>query len=183
MKTRNIVKTYIYQKPYIKVREDKLVLDGVVTNYTVVERADSAVIIPLTSSGQTLLFKQYRYPIGVYLLELPDGGLQKNETAREAAIRELYEETHLHTDNLENIGWFNPVPGISNQRADVFIARIEEEELKKAIPNKKEGIDEIIFLHFKDVFEKVNKGEIRDGFTLSSLLILKIYLEKRLNKE
>lgn len=42
-----------------------------------------------------ILLKQYRYPIGDYMYELPAGLIESGENAGEAAIREMQEETGL----------------------------------------------------------------------------------------
>lgn len=39
--------------------------------------------------------------------EFPAGGIEEGETAREAAIRELYEDTHQKNERLEFKGLFN----------------------------------------------------------------------------
>lgn len=45
--------------------------------------------------GQLLMIRQYRYPIGDYIYELPAGLIDRHETPQEAAIREVKEETGL----------------------------------------------------------------------------------------
>ncbi len=44
---------------------------------------------------------QYRYPVGDYLYELPAGLIEPGETAAEAAIREMFEETGLALEVYE----------------------------------------------------------------------------------
>lgn len=41
--------------------------------------------------------------------ELPIGGIEKGESAREAAMRELYEETHQEIDNMQFKGLFKKI--------------------------------------------------------------------------
>ena len=54
-----------------------------------------------------VLIRQYRYPIGGYVYEFPAGLLDEGETAAEAGIREMFEETGLN---------FHPMDGGCYQR-------------------------------------------------------------------
>lgn len=45
--------------------------------------------------SKIVMIRQYRYPLDAYLYELPAGLIDEGETAREAAIREMKEETGL----------------------------------------------------------------------------------------
>lgn len=44
---------------------------------------------------RVVLIRQYRYPIGGYVYEFPAGLVERGENYREAAIREMHEETGL----------------------------------------------------------------------------------------
>ena len=54
-----------------------------------------------------VLIRQYRYPIGGYVYEFPAGLLDEGESAAEAGIREMFEETGLN---------FRPMDGGCYQR-------------------------------------------------------------------
>lgn len=45
--------------------------------------------------GRIVLLRQYRYPIGDYVYELPAGLIEPGESAEDAAVREMKEETGL----------------------------------------------------------------------------------------
>lgn len=45
--------------------------------------------------SKIVMIKQYRYPLDAYLYELPAGLIDAGETAKEAAVREMKEETGL----------------------------------------------------------------------------------------
>lgn len=45
--------------------------------------------------SRIVMIRQYRYPLGAYLYELPAGLIDEGETAAQAAARELREETGL----------------------------------------------------------------------------------------
>ena len=58
---------------------------------------DGVVIFSLAGEKKdhVVLVHQYRYPIAGYIYELPAGLIEKNENYREAAAREMKEETGL----------------------------------------------------------------------------------------
>lgn len=53
--------------------------------------------------GKLLMLRQYRYPLNSYIYELPAGLVDSGETEREAAIREVREETGLLFEPCEGI--------------------------------------------------------------------------------
>lgn len=53
--------------------------------------------------SKIVMIRQYRYPLDAYLYELPAGLIDPLETAKEAAARELKEETGLSFEAYEGI--------------------------------------------------------------------------------
>ena len=51
--------------------------------------------------GQLVMLRQYRYPIGDYLYEIPAGLVDKGETPAQSGIREMKEETGLTLEIYE----------------------------------------------------------------------------------
>ncbi len=67
---------------------------------------DGVIIYALTEDREkVLLVRQYRYPLGGCVYELPAGLCDPGETCREAAVREIHEETGLLLSPLD----VNPV--------------------------------------------------------------------------
>ncbi len=58
----------------------------------------SVGVIVQNPSKEILLFKRVKYP---FLWTIPAGHLDKGEGAKEAAFRELYEETHIKVNKLQ----------------------------------------------------------------------------------
>lgn len=60
-------------------------------------KAEGVVIYPILKKepDKIVMIRQYRYPIGGYLYELPAGLIDEGETPKQAAVREMKEETGL----------------------------------------------------------------------------------------
>lgn len=65
---------------------------------------NSVIILTLRKDKKILLIRQYRQSVESYTLELPCGQIDKNESPRKAAIRELYEETGYVCKKINFLG-------------------------------------------------------------------------------
>lgn len=74
--------------------------------------------------GAVMLLRSYRYPIARWVLEIPRGFLDKNESPRKAALRELREETGLTcaAAALMPLGYCAPEAGLLAGRVALFAA-------------------------------------------------------------
>jgi 8-oxo-dGTP pyrophosphatase MutT (NUDIX family) len=114
----------VYRNPWIRVREDTIVLaDGSTSIYGVVERPHFGLVIPAERDGFWLV-EQYRHPLGRRALEFPQGTWSHGAggSAEELARAELAEETGLRAGRLRHLGHLDLAPGVSNQEFDVWLA-------------------------------------------------------------
>lgn len=83
--------------------------------------------------------------------EFPAGGIDEGETARQAAARELYEETHQRNEDLEFKGLFKveDAKGIIKYQA-VFVGSQEE-----LLPFERQSIDEMDEIMLWDMKEDI----------------------------
>lgn len=163
----------VYNNPWLRLREDVVVRDGKEEPYSVVERADSVIIVALSEAQETVLLLQDRYPTESKAWELPMGGIDADESALEAAVRELREETGLAGGNVQEVGWFYPVPALMAQRCSVFVVAVASSELQ-AMSNDAGGMDDIVgrrVVRADEVQGLIDRAEITDGFTLCGLLL------------
>jgi ADP-ribose pyrophosphatase len=104
-------------------RRDEAVLhNGKRVTREVVEHNGGVVIAPITNDGRVLMVRQYRYPIGEEMLELPAGRLEPGEGHRKAARRELSEETGCTAKHLLYLGVMYPSPGFCEEALHLYIA-------------------------------------------------------------
>ena len=71
-------------------------------------RADGVAVFAVDEQDRVVLVRQYRYPVGRYVYELPAGLVEPGEEPRSAAVRELFEETGLTLHPVEDGGLGRP---------------------------------------------------------------------------
>jgi ADP-ribose pyrophosphatase len=89
--------------------------------YTI-DTNDWVNIIPMTSNDEVVMIKQYRHGSKEITLEIP-GGLVDEGDHREAALRELLEETGCAGENIELLGSVNPNPAIFNNLCHTYLVK------------------------------------------------------------
>ncbi len=90
-------------------------------------RGSVAIIARLNSSGRYILVRQFRPTQGSWLLEFPAGLLDEGESAGEAALRELKEETG-YTGRLARVLCPRPnSPGLSSEGTALAFVVVDEQ--------------------------------------------------------
>jgi ADP-ribose pyrophosphatase len=142
---------------------------GVETTREVVCHPGSVVIIPHLPDGRLILVRQYRHAVRESLWELVAGGMERGETPRQGARRELLEETGYHARILKPLLEFYPSPGILSEKMHL----LEAWDLtpSKGQPDADERI-EIGFFTVNEIMNMIKSNEIRDGKTLVGILLL-----------
>jgi 8-oxo-dGTP pyrophosphatase MutT (NUDIX family) len=160
----------VHKNNWFKVKKDDVTRPtGKKSEYYVVMSEPAVFIIPQDDVGNIYLIGQTRYTIGEYSMEVPAGNSEGGDVL-EAAKRDLQEETGFSAENWEKLGEFYPANGLLNEKAHVYLATGLEQTGKNE--QAEEGIDELYKFSLKDLLEKINNGEIQDGQTLSSLMLL-----------
>lgn len=78
--------------------------DGQVADWDVLLGGRTVAVVAVTEDGQVLLARQYRPGPGRVLLELPGGGVGRDEDVAAAAARELLEETGYAAGEVRHAG-------------------------------------------------------------------------------
>ena len=140
---------------------------GVETTREVVCHPSSVVVIPHLPDGRLVLVRQYRHAVGESLWELVAGGMERGETPRQGARRELLEETGYYARVLKPLLDFYPSPGILSEK--MHLVEAWDLSPSKGKPDADERI-EIGFFTQKKVMEMIESHKIRDGKTLVGIL-------------
>ena len=125
-------------------------------------------IIPVTEDGEVIVERQFRYPIGKVITEIPAGKLDsKQEDRLLAAQRELREETGITADNWLDMGELYPACAYSDELLNIYLAtglhfgerKLDEDEF---LDIRKVPLQELV--------EQVMRGEIADSKTQIAIL-------------
>jgi ADP-ribose pyrophosphatase len=140
---------------------------GKTTIREVVRHPGGVAAVPVLEDSRLLLIRQFRYPIGKYIYELPAGKLDSGQPPLETIARELEEETGYRAGILIHECSFYTTPGISNELIHLYTAR----NLTPCAQRLEEG-EHITLeaLTLADCLEKIRNGEICDGKTILGIL-------------
>ncbi len=138
-------------------------------------------IFAVTDDNRVILVKQHRLGRDVVTLEVPAGGIDENEDPKDAAIRELKEETGYTSNNVKLVKQIQVNPAIQNNICYFFIAL----NCKKTENTDFDETEEIeVVLKTKDeVFKSIEleSNLIDNSLALMSVMLGKNYLDKNKN--
>lgn len=164
----------VYEGSLFRVRHDKLIEPGGKhSERDVIRHNGSVVILALDSSKSkkdpwVVIERQYRHAANQYLWEVPAGKLDEGEEALAGAQRELEEETGYRAKKWKPLVEYYASPGFLGEAMKVFIA--EGLIPGDAHPEEDEQI-EFRLVRLSDLLRMIDKGAIKDGKTLTCVLL------------
>jgi ADP-ribose pyrophosphatase len=177
METKVLKKIQLHQgRVFALIREKITLPNGTTIDLDIIRHPGAAAMVPLSEEGSLVMVRQYRHAIGEYIWEIPAGTLNSGESPLECAKRELIEETGYSATEWEELGAIVPVPGYSDEEIHIFLAQ--------GLRPARQDLDPDEILHVREIpleeaFHMVERGEIKDSKTISSLFLLRTRLEKK----
>jgi nudix-type nucleoside diphosphatase (YffH/AdpP family) len=149
--------------------------------YQVNDHGDGVAVLALDRSRRTaLMVRQPRVPLllrgsDANLLELP-GGIIEADGEEASAVREVSEETGYLVSNLQLLGRFWPMPGISTELLSLFVADYSADVRKGpggGLAHEGEDIA-TVELPLELLSRQLDSGEITDLRTAMALQIVRL---------
>jgi ADP-ribose pyrophosphatase len=98
--------------------------NGVELTREYVDHTGAVAVLAFNEKEELLLMKQYRRPVGKFLMELPAGLLDvPGESLLDCAKRELAEEASLDAASWSELISFHTTPGGNNEAITIFVAK------------------------------------------------------------
>ena len=146
--------------------------DGSTGELEMIRHPGASAIVPFLSDPrgedpQVLMIRQYRYAADGYMYEIPAGRLDKGESPRDCAVRELKEETGCTAELMDHLLTMYTTPGFTDEKIHLFMAT------GLIAGETKHEADEFMDLHpmrLSRALEMVEAGGIQDAKTALGLL-------------
>jgi 8-oxo-dGTP pyrophosphatase MutT (NUDIX family) len=135
--------------------------------FYVLEAPEWINVIPITTEKEVVLVEQYRYGIEAPTLEIPGGMVDAGENPREAAERELLEETGYVAESWETLGKVSANPAVMTNFTHMYLAedcRFEGAEN----PDTHERI-KVHLLALEDFLDRVADGTIHHSIVVAAV--------------
>lgn len=160
--------------PWYRIRRDEIALpDGQEGVYNVIELPDSVLIVPVTTAGEIVLIRNYRYTLQSWAWEVPGGGILSGQTPQEAAEMELLEEIGGTTSHWQFLLKAASMNGMTGHHTHFFLAR------DVILGKTQHEATEFISIHkmpAKEAFAIARSGEMDDSLSICALLLAEAYL-------
>ncbi len=170
LEEKTISQSYVFRGKVINMRVDEALLpNGKTAGREVVEHNGGVCVVALTENNEIYLVKQFRYPYGEVIYEIPAGKRDGNEEPLACGIRELKEETGMTAEKFIPLGELYPSPGYCGEIIWMYAAvgltagecNPDEDEFLQAEK-----------LPLEKVTEMIMSGEIKDAKTQTAVLKL-----------
>ena len=127
-------------------------------------------IVALDAGRRVLLVRQWRFGIAAPTVEIPGGMVDPGESAREAAERELLEETGYRARRWSELGAVEPNPAFLTNRCTTFLAE-ELERMGEPTGDGEEEI-EVVTVPSREIPRLVASGRITHALVIAALYLL-----------
>lgn len=153
----------------MQVRYDRLrnPRNGAERQALVMETGDWVNVVAVTPAGRIVIVHQYRFGVGALSLEIPGGLVDPGEEHRDAAVRELREETGYTSEEWHYLGAVTPNPAFLTNRCHQWLAR---NAVPNAQPTFEEGED-IVVVEFtpEELGTAIRAGNFHHSLALLAL--------------
>ena len=123
-------------------------------------------VVALNSEGHFVMVKQYRHGSNDVTLEIPGGAIDLGEDPKQAAMRELEEETGYKCDEMILLGKVRPNPAFMTNHCYTFLAKNCHLSSNQNLDHLEE-ID-VVIIDQTEIKNKIKSGEIDHSLVIAA---------------
>lgn len=166
-----------FEGKILRLRHDRVAIPGGGEALReVVEHPGGVGIVPVDKEGCVLLVRQFRYPLGRTVLEIPAGKRDKGEHHLLTARRELSEEVGAEAGELTYLGYVYASPGFCDEAIHLYLA--EDLTFGEAHPDEDEFLERER-IPLSEAVEMALDGRLDDGKSVAGILRAAHHRKKR----
>ena len=160
-------KKRIYDGKIVQVDEYSLTIEGRKVRREIVKHPGAAAILAFDEKGKIILVRQHRFPQG-YILEIPAGTLEKGESPKRCALREIQEEIGYKAKGMTRLITYYPSVGYNTEAIHCFVA--------SGLTRVKKKLDTDEFITVKKMelsrlIKMIKSGKIIDSKTICAVMV------------
>ena len=160
-------KSRVYDGIVIGIDVYNLTIEGRKVKREIIKHPGAAAMLVFDEKGKIILVRQHRFPHG-YILEIPAGTLEKGESPRHCAIREIQEETGYKAKGMTHLITYSPSVGYNTEKIHCFVA--------SGLTPVKMKLDTDEFITVKKMelprlIKMIKSGKIIDSKTICAVLV------------
>ena len=160
-------KSRVYDGIVIGIDVYNLTIEGRKVKREIIKHPGAAAILAFDEKGRIILVRQHRFPHG-YILEIPAGTLEKGESPKHCALREIQEETGYKAKRMTHLITYYPSVGYNTEAIHCFVA-------SGLTPVKmKLDTDEFITvkkMELSKLIRMIKSGKIIDSKTICAVMV------------
>ena len=164
---RRLSSRLVYDGKLLKVHSDTVRLpDGSTSEREWIDHPGAVAVLAVTDAGELVMERQFRYPLGRDMIEVPAGKIDPGEDPLATAKRELKEETGYTAAEWTHVATIHLAIGYSNEHIEIYLARHLSHEGAQL---DDEEFLEVLTLPLATALAWVREGKITDSKTVSTL--------------
>ena len=146
---------------------------GIEHDFFVIEAPDWVNVVPITEEGRLVCIRQFRHGAREVGLELPGGLVDVGETAGQAALRELQEETGYTAPEVKPIGVMVPNSALHANHCHFFVAPGAAKGGRRHL-DAAEDID-VVLVDPDAIPELIATGKINNGIMVAAFYYFELF--------